>query len=384
MTIPGFVIRNALRNKRRLTLTVLSVAVSLFLFTVLQTGLRELTQPATTEEAALRIVVRHKVSLGNVLPVRYQYRIERLPGVAECMKLTWFGGVYRDPKDFFPQFAVDADRLTSVFAEAEYDPQQVAAFLKDRTACMVGIKTMDRFGWKLGDRVTLQGTIWPCDPELTIRAVYREGIDETNLFFHHAYFDELMGRRGLCGTFWIKASSAAVIPDLIRRIDAAFANSEAETKTETERAFVLDFVSMIGNVRLLIGSICTVIVFTMILVTASTMSMAIRERLREIAVLKALGFNAPQVFGLVVAESFGLALTGGLLGVGGGWFLSWWLANRGNIAAVTNGVFIKFEVTPHIMAGGALIALVLGLVSSLMPAWTSLRVRVAQGLQAVD
>jgi putative ABC transport system permease protein len=384
MTIPGFILRNAFRNKRRLLLTVLSVGMSLFLFTMLQTALRELTNPATTEESALRLVVRHKVSLGNVLPVKYQSKLDRVPGVATTMKLTWFGGIYKDPKDFFPQFAVDADRLTWVFSEAEFDPKEVQAFVKDRAGCLVGIKTMERFGWKLGDKITLRGTLWPCDPELTIRGVYRGGIDETNLFFHHDYMDELVGKLGLVGTFWIVADNPDVIPELVPRIDAMFANTDAETKTETERAFVLEFVSMIGNVKLLIGSICTVVVFTMILVTASTMSMAIRERSREISILKAVGFDGKQIFGLILAESFGLAAVGGVLGCFGAWFGTWFLFQHVNIAAVTNGLFIKFEVTPHIVVTGMLIALGLGVVSALVPAYTSIRTSVVAGLKELD
>jgi putative ABC transport system permease protein len=384
VTIPGFILRNAFRNKRRLLLTVLSVAVSLFLYTMLQTALRELTNPASTEESALRLVVRHKVSLGNVLPEKYQARLDRVPGVATTMKLTWFGGIYKDPKDFFPQFAVDADRLPRVFSEAVFDPQEMEAFVKDRAGCLVGIKTMDRFGWKIGDKITLKGTLWPCDPELTIHGVYRGGIDETNLFFHHDYMDELVGKLGLVGTFWIVAESPEVIPDLVPRIDAMFANSDAETKTETERAFVLEFISMIGNVKLLIGSICTVVVFTMILVTASTMSMAIRERSREISILKAVGFDGRQIFGLILAESFGLAVVGGILGCCGAWFGTWLLFQKVNIAAVTNGLFIKFEVTPHIVATGMLIAIGLGIISALVPASTSIRTSVVAGLKELD
>jgi putative ABC transport system permease protein len=384
MTIPGFILRNALRNKRRLLLTVLSVAVSLLLYVLLQTAMRELTNPATTEEAALRIVVRHKVSLGNVLPVRYQQRIERVPGVEQCMKMTWFGGIYQDKKNFFPQFGVDAGKVAAVFAEAKFDPQGMAAFIKDRAGCVVGVKTMDRFQWKVGDKITLLGTLWPCDLELTIRGTYYGGVDDTNLFFHHDYMDEQIGKLGLCGTFWIKAANADVIPGMMQQIDAMFANSDAETKTETERAFVLGFVSMIGNIKVLIGFICTVIVFAMLLVTANTMSMAIRERIREIAVLKAIGFNSSQVFGLIVAESFGLALAGGVLGLGAGWFVGWYFTNVANITAKTNGMFIKFEVTPHILAGGALVTVLLGLGSCLVPAINAIRLRVVAGLKELD
>lgn len=384
MTVPGLILRNALRNKRRLVLTLLSVTLSLFLFTLLQTALRELTQPAQTEDSALRIIVRHKVSVGNALPIRHQARIERIPGVRVCSKFSWFGGIYKDPKDFFAQFAVDADKIADIFTEAQFDPQELAAFIKDRAGCIVGIKTMERFGWKVGDRITLQGTIWPCDPQLTIRGTYRGGIDETNLFFHHDYMDELCRRPGVALMFWIRAENKECIPELIRRIDEMFANTDAETKTETERAFLLEFVSLIGNVKLLIGSICSVIVFTMILVTASTMSMAIRERAREIAILKAIGYNGWQIFGLILAESFGLAVTGGFFGCFGAWFGTQALLQHVNIAAVSNGMFIKFEVTPHIVAAGMLIAVALGVISSLAPAYTSIRTSVVSGLKELD
>jgi putative ABC transport system permease protein len=380
MTLGGFIFRNALRNKRRFLLTVLSVALSLFLFTTLQTALRELTQPAESEDSALRIIVRHRVSLANVLPAKYQYRIERMPGVKACSRFTWFGGIYKDESNFFPQFAVDPERCFKIFTEAVVDPKQVDDFIKDRTGCIVGIKTMERFGWNIGDKITLLGEIWDCDPELTIRGVYREGIDQTNLFFHHDYFDELMGDVGVSGTFWIRAESAEDIPGLIERIDRAFRNSDAETKTETERAFQLGFISMFGNIKMLIGSICTVVVFTMLLVTASTMSMAIRERSREIAILKAVGFTRRDVFGLVLAESFALAMVGGILGCFGARAL---FANV-DIYAITEGFFIKFDVTPHILATGLLIAVGLGIASCIAPAWATTRATIVEGLKDLD
>ena len=380
MTIPGFILRNALRNKRRLGLTISSVALSLFLFTTLQTALHELTQPPTSATAALRIVVRNKVSLGNVLPAKYQPRLERMPGVRQVMKLTWFGGVYKDKANFFPQFAVDAAQLFPVFSEAEIDPGQIQNFLKEKNACVVGIKTMERFGWKVGDRITLQGTIWPCDPELIIRGVYRKGIDMTNLFFHHDYFDELMGNQGLVGTYWIRTDNATVIPGLIERIDQTFANSDAETKTETERAFQLGFISMFGNVKVLLGSICTVIVFTMLLVTASTMSLAIRARSRDLAILKAIGFDGWQIFGLILAESFGLAITGGIIGC----FGAAALYRRLDVYSLSHGVLLKLDVTPSILAAGLTVAVVLGIVSCLLPASASIRTTVVAGLKELD
>jgi putative ABC transport system permease protein len=379
MTIPGFILRNALRNKRRLTLTVLSVALSLFLFTVLQTALRELSQPQVTEQSALRLIVRHKVTLANVLPLKYKSRIERVPGVKRVSRLTWFGGIYIDESNFFAQFGCDPNALFDILTEVTTDPEQVAAFKKEKTACMVGIKTMNRFGWKIGQKITLRGTIYPANLELTIRGVYHGGIDETNLFFHHEYLDESTGWR-VVGCYWILAANADAVADVIQRVDGMFSSSNAETKTETERAFQLTFISWFGNVKLLIGSICTVIVFTMMLVTASTMSMAIRERTREIAVLKALGYNGGQIFSLILAESFGMALAGGLIGCVGTWFL----AQHVDMYALSHGFFIKFEVTQHIVAAGLLIATAMGVVSCLAPAIASVRASVLDGLRELD
>ena len=227
----------------------------------------------------------------------------------------------------------------------------------------------------------MSGTIWACDPELTIRGVYRgDGIDETIVFFHHDYFDELMGNRGLAGTFWIRATDAAAIPGLIDRIDAAFRNSDAETKTETERAFQLGFISMLGNVKFFIGSISSVIVFTMLLVTASTMSMAIRERSREMAILKAIGFNGSQIFSLILAESFGLAMTGGIIGCVGAKLLF----EHVDIYKLSHGNVPMFPVTTDVVALGLLVALMLGVLSSIVPARASIKTTVVEGLRELD
>ena len=380
MTILGFIVRNALRNKRRLTLTVASAAMSLFLLTGLQVVLRGLTDPNTTDEAALRLVVRHKVSVANMLYAKYKSKIQRLPGVRQCTKLIWFGGIYQDEKNFFPQFACDADQLFKVLSEAKIDPQQQERFIQERSACVAGIKTVQRFGWKLGDRINLMGAMWPCNPELTLRGVFSGSADDSNLFFHHEYFDELLGDKGFTGLFWVKAESAAVVPELIERIDAEFQNSEAETKTETERSFQIGFVSMLGNLKMLIGSISSVIVFTLVLVTAGTMSMTIRERVREIAILKALGFRALQIFGLLLAESFGLAMTGGVIGCAAAWVI----LRMVDIYKLSRGLFVNFDVTPRILATSLLAAALLGIGSCLLPAYTSLKRNVVDGLRAHD
>lgn len=380
MTIPGFILRNTLRNKRRLLLTLSSVALSLFLLIVLQVILRGLTDPETTDEAALRIVVRHKVSLANMLLANYQKRLERMPGVKFCTKLLWFGGIYQDEKNFFPQFACDAGTVFKVLAEATIDPRHLDQFIQERTACVVGIKTLQRFGWKVGDNLTLMGAMWPCNPQLTIRGVYSGSVDETNLFFHHEYFDELLGDPGVTGLYWIRAENASVVPNLMERIDAEFRNSEAETKTETQHSFQLSFVSLLGNLKRLIGSISTVIVFTLVLVAGATMSMAIRERIREIAILKTLGFPGAHIFGLILAESFGLAMLGGVLGGAAATVLVRTL----DIYKLSRGLFVNFDITPQILSQGLLVAALLGIGSCLIPAITGIQRSIIDGLRMPD
>lgn len=380
MTLAGFIARNALRNKRRFALTLFSVAVSLFLLTVLQVVLRGLTSPTTTDEAALRVVVRHKVSLANMLFAKYQPRLEKMPGVKATTRLLWFGGIYRDEKNFFPQFGCDAASLFKVMAEARIEPKQLEHFVRQRTACVVGAKTMERFGWKLGERITLLGAMWPCDLELEIAGSYTGGLDESPLYFHHEYFDELLGDQGITGLFWVRAESAAAAADLMPRIDTEFANSDAETLTETERAFQIGFVSLLGNVKALIATISSVIVFTLVLVTAGTMSIAVRERAKEIAILKAVGFDGVRVFGLILAESFGLALAGGLIGCGGAWLL----VHTVDIYRLSRGLFVDFEVTPRIASISMAVAAALGVLSCLLPALASVRRSVVDGLRTVD
>lgn len=379
MTLAGFVVRNACRNKRRLLLTLSSVTVSLFLLTVLQVMLRGLTSPEPSEAAASRIVVRHRVSLANMLPAKYKVRLLELPGVAACSKLLWFGGIYQDEANFFPQFACDPADLFRVMTEARIDPQQLEQFARERTACVVGAKTMQRFGWRLGDRVTLLGAMWPCNPELTIRGVFT-GFDETILYFHHDYLDQLLGDKGFTGLFWVRADKPGLVSGLIESIDAEFLNSDAETKTEMEHSFQVGFVSMLGNLKVLIGSISSVIVFTLLLVTASTMIMAVRERTSELALLKTLGYSAPLLFGLILAESFGLAMVGGLLGCGGAWLL----LRSFDIYTISRGLFVSFDVTPQILFASLLGAALLGIASCLVPAGAALRRSVADGIRAID
>lgn len=381
MTIAGFILRNAFRNKRRAALSTLSVAASLFLLTVLQTVQREFTLPPEDEGASLRVAVRNKVSLGVPLPARQRPTLEKIPGIAAVTPFTFFGGRYRDEAFTpFAQFAVDPQQFLNVFVEARAAPDQIEAWLLDRGSCIVGVDTMERYGLKLGDKLKLTGTFYPVDLDMKIVASYSGTLDDRSVFFHHQHLDEMLQGGEIVGTWWVRAASAEVAPQVIAAINAAFANTSAEVRAETERAFQMGFVSMWGNIKLLIGSISSVVVFTLLLVSISTMSMGIRERFRELAVLKALGFRRRELFGFILAESFGLAMAGAILGAGGAYLLF----NSVDIGKVTNGVLVFFEVTPRILALGFTVAAGLGIVAALPPAWSVARTSVVQGLKTLD
>ena len=381
MTIGSFIVKNALRNKRRATLSILSVAVSLFLLVTLLVALRELTVPPEGKGAALRVVVRSKISIANALPARQRPIIERIPGVEAISPFTWFGGKFKSEEAMsFAQFAVDPVEFPRIFVESKVPPEQVKAFQADRQACIIGKITADKYKIKAGDRIMLSSTIYPADLEFKVAGIYSGSIDDRNMFFHQKYLDESIGDPGEVGTWWIKVRSAEDIPGVVSAINRAFENTSVEVRAESERAFQLSFISMMGNIKLVVGLISTAVVFALMLVSASTMSMAIRERFRELAILKALGFRRRELFAFILAESFGLAMLGALAGVGGAYSLY----NFGDIAKMTNGIFITFEVTHKIVGIGLLVAAGLGIIASIGPSISVARMSVVNGLKTLD
>lgn len=381
MTIGGFIFKNTLRNKRRSLLTAGSVAASLFLFVTLQVAMREMTIPPEDAGASLRVAVRNKISIANTLPARQRPIIEKMPGVVAVMPLTFFGGKFKDEDaSSFAQFGVDPEEFLKLFGEAKIAPDQLETWKTTRDSCIVGKKTAERYNLKPGDRVTLVATIYPVDLELRIAGIFEGTTDDTTMWFHHNYLDEAMGNWGRVGMWWLRAENAEVVPSLLNNINAAFANTSAEVRAETERAFQMSFVSMWGNISTLINSICSVVVFTLAIVTASTMSMSVRERFRELAVLKALGFKRRELSAFILAESFALAMFGALIGIGGAALLF----GSGQITKLSGGMFPVFELTPRIAGMAFLIAAVLGLISSIMPAVSVARMSVVQGLKTID
>jgi len=381
MNLPTFIIKNALRNKRRAALSILSVAVSLFLLVTLQVALRELTLPPEDVGAALRVAVRNKISLANLLPARQLALIERIPGVEAVTPFTWFGGKYKNEEGMtFAQFAMDAKKLREVFGEAKMSEEEYETFETQRNSCIIGKVTAEKYDLHRGDRITLESTVYPVTMDFEIVGIYSGTVDDRNMLFHQEYLDEVSGVPGMVGMWWLRVSSAEEMAPVIRRINETFANSSAEVRAESERAFQLSFISMWGNIKVLVTSVSSVVVFTLVLVSVSTMSMAIRERFRELAILKALGFRRRELFAFILAESFGLAAVGGLIGIGSAYLLY----TYGDIARMTQGVFVVFEVTPRILAFASLVAAMLGITASLLPSIAAARMSVVEGLKTLD
>jgi len=378
MTLGTFIIKNALRNKRRATLSILSVAVSLFLLVLLLVALREITLPVEGAGAELRVAVRNKISIANLLPAKQLPIIEKIPGVEAVTPFTWFGGKYKGEQATFAQFAIDPERMHGVFTELKMPPEGYEAFKAERDACILGKITADKYKLKVGDKLTLEGPTATVD--LKIVAIYSGTPDDRNMLFRQDYLDEASGIKGRVGMWWLKVDSAQDMPRVIQTIDKAFENTSAEVRAESERAFQLSFISMWGNIKLLVGLICSAVVFTLLLVSASTMSMAIRERFRELAILKAIGFRRRELFSFILAESFGLAFAGALLGVGGAYLLF----TYGPVDKIFNGLFPSFEVTSRIVGIGALVAAMLGIVASIMPSIAVAKMSVTEGLKTLD
>ncbi len=378
--------KNLFRNWLRTGLTVASLAASIFLVATLLTILFELTSPADTPESALRLVTRHKISLFNSIPYSYREKIANVEGVDAVIGSMWYGGVYKDPENFFANFAVDPDGFFRVNADMKVSDAQREAWENDRAGALVGENLAERFGWKLGDTVHLKGSLFPFDVELKVRALYAEGNDDgSSLFFHWKYFNEGARKRfgpnlnDFTGTYNIRVTSPEQVPLVAERIDALFKNTTTPTKTETEKAFLLSFVSMLGNVKLLITSICLAVIFAVLLVAANTMAMSIRERVREIGIFKALGFRRSQVLGLLLGESMLVALGGATLGL----LLAKFLLESFNLASVTSGFLQNVHVSAVTWAICLGVGTLIGIFSAGVPAWRAAQRPVVAALRNV-
>jgi len=374
-----FIFRNLFRKKTRTFLTIGSIAVALFLFGLLVTIERSLN--AGVDVAGVdRLIVRNRTSLIMPLPFSYQERLRQMDHVSEATFASWFGAIYQEPKNFFPQFAIDTDTYRTLFPEFEIAEDQWQAFLADQQGAVVGRVTADRFGWKVGDRIPLQGTIWTGTWEFNLRAIYegaRSGDDESQFWFHWKYLEESRPwGKGTVGWYTVKIDDPDNAVAVSKAADELFSNSSYETKTVTEQEFASGFAKQIGNIRVLIMSIGAVVLFTLLLVTGNTMAMVVRERVPELGVLKTLGFGDKTVLFLVLVEALLIALVGGSIGIG--------LAKLFTLGGDPTGGFLPvFYLSTGEMIFGISIAILVGLVAGSIPALTAMNLRIVDALRRV-
>ncbi|MGH7503172.1 MAG: ABC transporter permease [Longimicrobiales bacterium] len=382
MTRATIVRANLRRHLRRTILTVLGLGIALFLFVTLRTFLRTLQTVGDVGSEA-RLIVSNKLGITFPLPQAYRTRLVGQDGVNAISYATWFGGVYQDPRNFFANFAVDAETYLALYPEMVLPADQKQAFMADRTGAIAGVRTMERFGWRVGQTVMLRGTIFPGEHTFNIRGVYhagKKGFDETSFVFHHRYFDEIArasGNDAIAGWYVLGVTDPQAAPAIARAIDRSYENSASPTRTQTEQAFNLAFVGLYGNIGFFLNAIGLAVVFAILMVAANTMAMSARERFSEVAVLKTLGFTDRDVLKLVLSEAFVVTGLGLVVGLGGALLVF-------NLADFDAGGFVPgLRVTLPAAAIATGIALLIAVVSGAVPAWQSARLRVVDALRYV-
>jgi len=380
----SMILRNSLRNRLRSVLTILSFAASLCLMGLLAALANAMFLREATPEQALRLIVRNRVSLANPIQRSYQDKIRQVPGVKEVIIFQWFGGTYKDsgdPKNIFARFAVQPLGLFTVYPEYRIPEDQRKAFQQERTACIVGRKTAERHGMKIGDRMTLVGDIFPVTLELTVRGIFDSPRDNESLYFHYDYLNEgLKEARDIVSTFVILGESAEAMATIPKAVDNTFRNAPLQTKTETERAFELSFLGFLGNVKVFMGVIFGAVTFAILLVSANTMAISVRERIREVGILKTLGFTRGSIMGMILGESAVISLIGGGIGLGLAHLIC--AALRQQPSTFFN---MQDIVIPPLLGLACLaIAATIGVASSAAPAWSASRKPIVEALRFTD
>jgi putative ABC transport system permease protein len=376
------VLKNCWRNRRRTFLTIASISISMCLLGVMIAMYHALYLSDAPPEEALRIVTRNKISLTQQMPESYKNRIKQIPGVREVMVSQWFGGTYKDPKNFFARFAADPDKVFIIYSELKIPTDQRTAFERDRTGCVIGRDLANKYKLKVGDRMALVGDIFPGNYEFTIRGIFDSPRASEVMYFSRDYLEQTLpeGRRGSAGVFTTLIDQPTSAGRIATAIDDEYRNATNQTKTESEQQYLLGFVSLLGNVKAFLIAICAAVMFTILLVSANTMAMSVRERVREVGVLKTLGFTDGNVLGMIMGEAISISLIGGTLG----FLLSTVLV--GGVAHSPAGGFLPPVVPfdPSVAGTCILTACIIGFVSSLVPALGAARTPIVDALRSTD
>ncbi|HUE38062.1 MAG TPA: ABC transporter permease [Candidatus Binatia bacterium] len=386
MTYATLLARNLRRNRLRTALTTLSILLAVFLVCAVLTLPSGLAAIVDRMASATRLSVHNKAGIAYLLPYSYLHKIRAVPGVAAATSFMWFGGIYDEPKNMFPNFAVDPDAVGAVWPDYGIDPQTLADFQRHRDAALVGHRTMRTFGWKVGDRVTLRGTAWPVD--LDFRIVGELTKNPVWFLFSRVYLEEALRAKGqsadFSGMMWVRVAAADEVEPVMRRIDDLFRNSTAETASETEKSFYQSFMSSLSGLTRIIVMVGFLAVAAVVFIAANSSSMTIRERAAEIAILKALGFRRHTLLALLLGETLLLAAGGGIVGACGAYGLLKLLAYLGATSARPGlGPLSMFEMTGTILLEGIALSLVIGIVAGVIPAWGAARKPVAAAVREV-
>jgi putative ABC transport system permease protein len=382
MKFIGLILKSARRSKRRTALTVLSVALAVFLFAALRAVVDGFNAGAEASSSTRMVTIR-STSLMFTMPTSHADAIRATPGVQDVTWANWFGGIYKDPSNFFSNFAIEPESYLRMYPEVLLTPEERTAFLEDRTGCIVGEGLAKRYGFKVGDKITLQVGIpiyGTQDYDFTVRAIYKSGgaaVDNQSMMFHWKYVDERSIVKGQVGWYVVQVAHPDQAAQVALAIDSQFANSPNETKTDTERAFQSSFVSMFGNISLLLGSIAVAVVISTLFVAGNTMAMSVRERTMEIAVMRTLGFQSMTIFLLVAGEGLLMSVVGGAIGV----VLARVLVTPNFLQA---GAFIpEIGVRGANMAVGLALSAAIGVLAGLIPATVASRLKIVDALRRV-
>jgi putative ABC transport system permease protein len=380
MTLTTFVAKSAFRNKRRSLLTVASIAFSLLLLCIMLCVWRTFYIDKGAPDSALRIVTRHKVSIANPLPIYYRDKIRAVPGVVHVVPMSWFGGTYKDdrPENYFAQFGTDPDEYFDVAADKVMPADQLAAWKRDRAGCIADVQLARKHNWKIGDHIILQGTTFGANLDLTLRGIYTIEPPSSNVYFQTKYLEESVAWfKDNTFFFLTRVDTPENMPRVARAIDDMFHASPFPTRSESEQAFKADFIARLGSVKTFILSICGAVLFTTLLVCANTIAMSVRERTREVAVLRTLGFTRGSVLKLLLSESIAISVIGGLIGVALASVAISFMARPG----------MGMPVSMHMTAATALVVMLVaafvGVVSGLIPSYRASHLGIVDALRHI-
>ena len=378
--------RNVFRKKTRMVLTTGSIILVLVLIVVLVSLLNAMEADPSGGKGASRLVVQHATGLASMLPLSQRQRIEQIPGVVAVSPEIWFGGIYKDekPENWFGQLSADPEVFFNIFDDATIDPEVEKAWRAERNSFVAGKSLEEKFGWKPGDRIALRGTYIPVNLELVYKGSYQAG-DESNIFFHNEYLNQAQwfGANRMTGIYYLRVANVSDLPRVAAAIDGMFENSDAPTKTMTEKQFQASFMEMMGNVKGLIRWISLIILFAVTLIVANTVAMSARERVTEIAVMRVLGFRRSHILSFILSESVLMSLIGGLLGILLAKFLLIPAIVAGGSKTALAVFLLNFKVTWQVFLGAFLVAVAIGVLAGFVPAIRSSRIKIVDGLRQV-